>query len=527
MLTGSIDEAGRDGVRGWVRDGSSPGAPVILLATAEGRLLGRTIANRFRPDVRAAGHGDGRSGFELRFNPPLPPGRSWLLRLSAEADGADLPGSPVRLPAEGEFDAAAEASIAALMDGAGDREGIERRLQFLQQQQRRLLRRWARSAEPTSSGPDGSSCRTKRALVLDERAPAPDRDAGSGAVLSHMRALRRAGYAVSFATPDMDGNAATARRLAADGITLHRAPWVRSLEELLRRDRDGYDLVYLHRVAVASDYGPLARRLQPRARIVYALADLHHLRLSRQARWEDRPELEREARRLRALELWAAAGADAVVTHSEVEAALLRQHVPAERVHVVAWSVSPPPRGPRPWKDRQGAVFVGGLAHAPNLAAALLLRDQIVPRLRDRGGAIECRLVGEGTFPDLSVPGLAALGHVPRLDTVLNSARLAVAPLPFGAGLKGKLLTAFAAGLPCVCSSIAAEGFALPAALRELVCDDPDQTASLIHRLHEDEAFNRRCSDAAIAFVRAGFSDEALDAALRPVLGEGGAPAEG
>ena len=143
----------------------------------------------------------------------------------------------------------------------------------------------------------GGETDARRALVVDEQWPRPDRDAGSQAVLSHMRALQRLGWRVEFAAAQaMQGDADASAQLQADGIVVHAAPAVHLVEEVLRRQPDCYGLVYLHRMSSAVAYAGLARQQQRRARLIYSVADLHHLRLARQAQIEARPELLRAAR---------------------------------------------------------------------------------------------------------------------------------------------------------------------------------------------------------------------------------------
>ena len=72
------------------------------------------------------------------------------------------------------------------------------------------------------------------------------------------------------------------------------------------------------------------------------------------------------------------------------------------------------------------------------------------------------------------------------LTTVFDRVRLTVAPLGFGAGIKGKVLESFAAGTPCVMSPVAAEGLSLPADLERLVGKTNQQLADLICELHAD-----------------------------------------
>jgi autotransporter passenger strand-loop-strand repeat protein len=355
-LRGCVDKIDRARIIGWAQDETYPERPVGLIVEADGQILGRVMANEYRADIAAAGIGSGRQAFELLLPVALSPLRDHEIRIRREADGAELPGSPVLLPAAAAFDAAVEAPLTGLfarIDSAADEA---RALEFLAAETDRLLARRAsregdlaarearrryrrrRGADPpTGDGP----C---RALVIDDRVPRPGRDAGSLAILSHMRALRALGFAVSFTASReiADGVARTA--LAAEGIDLCGPPHYSCVEEVLARQADSFDLVYLHRITNAERYLALARDHQKTARLVYSVADLHHLRLMRQARVEGRPALAVLARMTAASEILAARRADIVITHSPIEAELLRREVGPGKVHVVPFTV--PPRGP-------------------------------------------------------------------------------------------------------------------------------------------------------------------------------------
>ena len=524
MLTGSIDDAGRTRMRGWVRGGTAPDAPVCLLLPADDRLLERVVANRYRPDLEAAGIGNGRFGFDVVLRPPLDPTRGWVIHVRAEGSGEDMPGSPLRLDPSSDFDDAARAAFTAALLGFADDAEAERRHRFLLEQCELLLQARAdrRGASWPSSGDEAEQA-MPRALVIDAIMPDPDRDGGSVAILSHMRSLRRLGYRVTFAAQSMPGSGAASSALDRAGIGVCRRPEFGSVEEVLRRDAGRFDLAYLHRLPIASAYAPLVRHYQPRAHLVYGVADLHHLRLARQAVFENRPEARSAVRRVRDQELWAARSADAVVTHSSVEASLLRQVVPAERVHAIPWSIPCRPCAV-PFARRHGIAFIGHYRHAPNIAAAYALRDTIMPRVRASDPSILCRLVGAGLPRSLQPPqhGLVVLGQVADLDAVFHAVRLTVAPLGFGAGLKAKVLQSFAAGIPCVCSRVAAEGLDLPADLQALVVADDDAMAEMILQLHRDQALNDLMSRRVADFARRVLSEDAIDAAMAEAVGGSG-----
>ena len=305
--------------------------------------------------------------------------------------------------------------------------------------------------------------------------------------------------------------------LIALGITCWHSPWVGSVEEVLRRQAGCFDLVYVHRL-VNARYIPFIRLHQPRARLLFSVADLSHLRVGRQAAIEERPELAQHSRRLRAAEFGAAQAADAVITHSSYEAALLQTELPLGRVHVVPWAVTPTPT-PVPVADRSGLAFIGGYDHAPNVDAALVLVTEIMPLVWQTAPGMRCSLVG-AQMPEclhaLAGPNVAAVGYVPDLAAVFGAVRLTAAPLMFGAGVKGKVLDSLAAGVPCVTSPIAQEGLPWPAVLARQGGATPPAMADAILRLHDDPALNAAVAEAGLAYIAAAHSTGAVDSALRP-----------
>ena len=293
------------------------------------------------------------------------------------------------------------------------------------------------------------------------------------------------------------------------------------LQQVLRRQEGEFDLIYLHRVANAAKYAELARRHFPKARQIYSVADLHHVRIGRQAAAEDRPELSPLANRLRLMEFAAAALADAVITHSSEEAKSLAAQIGAAKVHTVRWSAAVRPTT-TPFAKRRGIAFVGGYGHPPNLDAARWLISEIMPRVRECDPNIECLLVGDG-LPDgvrqRCGDGVVALGRVTDLSEIFDRVRLTVAPLRFGAGVKGKVIDSLAAGIPCVMTPIGAEGLDLPAALEGCIATTAKAIAAAIGHLHNDRKANAACRAAGLGYIEEVFSETRLDALMQQALG--------
>jgi O-antigen biosynthesis protein len=534
-LHGNIDRASHDRIAGWAQDAAEPERPVGLVVIANGQVIARLLANRYRADLVAIG--SGRHAFELMMpSGTLSALEDQCIRIVREADGTELAGSPVILPTPRAFDATARQTLASLLARVNAGADEDEALAFLTQEADRLLsrralrqsgrdarealrlhrRRWGRP--PTDEDPVVPG--NPRALVVDDRMPCASRDAGSVAILSHIGALQTLGYEVSFvAAEEMVGISGRAA-LAAQSVVLCGSPYYSCVEDVLVRQAGTFDLVYLHRLTNVDRYLTLARQHQPNARIVYSVADLHHLRQARQARVEARPELLAFSRRTAASEILAARRADIVITHSPVEAELLRRQVGFGKVHVVPFAV--PRRTPRrSFAERHGIAFIGSHAHAPNPDAVHYLVRNILPLVWQHVPEVTCTIVGHGWAPERLPafdPRVQLFGAIDDLETVFGTVRLTVAPLRFGAGIKGKVLDSFAAGLPCVMTPIAAEGLPLPAGLLALIADTPAAFAKLIRQYHDDEAANKTAGVEAEAMVAREFNRQSVVRCLGAAL---------
>ena len=514
-LAGNLEEGGLDTLRGWAADSGAPDRPTLLEIVVDGVALGSFPASETRPDLAEAGYGAGNCGFNLRVV-GLTCREPRALAVWRAVDRALLEGSPVAIepaPREALWPNLAEA-FDGIADAASKRADLDPPLVFL-----RMAAGWLAEARPDLLPPAVEPV-GPAALVIDDHWPVPERDAGSNAVLDHMRSLIRLGFRVSFAAA-VQMQRLDSAALAEIGAEWRCAPDYGSVEEVLRRHAGRFDLVYLHRVSNARKYGALVRHYCPRARQLYSVADLYYLRRQRQAAVEGRIELVAEAQRLKLAELAAAAFADAVVTHSAAEAALLRREVKGLETHVVPWSVEPRPRRV-PFAERRGLALIGGYNHDPNVDAALWLIREIMPLVWREDPLIPCLVVGrdipEGILRHVR-PGIVLVGPVATLDEIFDAVRLSVAPLRYGAGVKGKVVDSLAAGIPCVATPIAGEGLGLPAELKGALAETAEAFAAEICRLHRDEKANARAAEAGLAFVATALAPQRIDELMRRAVG--------
>lgn len=109
------------------------------------------------------------------------------------------------------------------------------------------------------------------------------------------------------------------------------------------------------------------------------------------------------------------------------------------------------------------------------------------------------------------------------LDPILAGYRLSVAPLLYGAGIKGKLGTAMGAGVPCVSTTIGAEGMGIVDGVHAMVRDDPEGFAEAVASLYGDPVLWQNISERGRRLVEDRFGDAANQSAFYRVLDNAGA----
>ena len=356
-----------------------------------------------------------------------------------------------------------------------------------------------------------------RALVIDDDLPRPEHDAGSIATFEQMQILRRLGYHVTFAPVHGDAADAAARQaLARHGIALAAPPHFPSVTEYLKDEGTRIDLVQVYRYANAALLRERVRELAPRARFVFATADLHHLRERRRAEVTGRrvPETERAA------ELRCIRAADATIVTSDYEYALLRGEIDPARLVLLRWIARPVPPTSG-FADRRDICFLGNFRHPPNVDGVQWFVAEVLPLVRRQLPALRLLIAGSD-MPDsiaaLAGDGVTVLGWVPSLPDLFGRTRLSVAPLRFGAGFKGKVATSLAHGLPVVGSPVSLEGTGLAPGDGIAVADTPETFAQAILQLHEDGALWQAQSARALERVAALYAPAAAEAVWRGML---------
>jgi glycosyltransferase involved in cell wall biosynthesis len=295
------------------------------------------------------------------------------------------------------------------------------------------------------------------------------------------------------------------------GVECLYAPFVRSFLEYLRAHAAEYDLVVVSRHNVAQEVLPIVRAAAPGTKIAFNLADLHFLREFREAAAKTPGYSFGKADETRRMELAAITESDMTFSYSDVEIAMIRGLVPeTTKLSRMPWVVE---CREREWSysNTSDIMFLGGFNHPPNVQAAKFFARSVMPRLRETLPEVCFDIIGSGArvvVPELVSDRVRVLGYVPSLAEHLGRARVFVAPLLAGAGLKGKVLDAISHGVPCVLSPVAAEGTGLTDGVDCLIANTPEEWSDRVLRLYSDEALWNRLSSNAHKLARHFYSFE-------------------
>jgi len=362
----------------------------------------------------------------------------------------------------------------------------------------------------------------RQVLILDERVPQPDRDSGSLRQYNLIRMLLAEGLHVVFVPTLREHAGAPTEALQKLGVEVWYAPFLEGVGAWLREHGPRFAVVMMVRHHVASECLPLLRRYAPQARRVFDTVDLHYLRERRGAELAGDAGLLRNAQRTRSRELAVMAASDVTVLVSEAERVQLQVDAPAVHVELIS-NLHEVAGGGASWAQRRDLVFVGGFRHPPNVDAMHWFIGEVFARIRAQLPEVRFHCIGADVPPALQAlaatqPGVQIHGFVPVVTPYMDEVRIAVAPLRFGAGVKGKVNLSMAHGQPVVATTVGVEGMHLRDGEDVLVADDADAFADAVVRLYRDEALWQKLSTAGLHNVADHFSLDAARDTVRRVF---------
>lgn len=378
----------------------------------------------------------------------------------------------------------------------------------------------------------------RQVLVIGAVWPEPRSSAAGANMLALLKRFLAEGWAITFACAAQP--AAIRADLAALGVREQRIAlncssfdgWITALQP---------DMVVFDRFMTEEQFGWRVEQCCPQALRVLDTEDLHSLRAVRQQLLKNALDvavdplsmpvpagsLESLARQLATSDLAqrevaAIYRCDLSLLLSDVEMALLSDGlaVPAQLLHHAPFMLDSNSVIPAPaFASRRDFVCIGNFLHAPNWDAVLWLKQAIWPMIRAR--LPQASLFIYGAYTPLKAQalhkpaeGFHVMGWADDALAVLAQARVCLAPLRFGAGIKGKLAEAMLCGTPSVTTSIGVEGMQGDLPWAGIVADDALALANAAVTLHEEPLVWQQAQHNGCAILQQRFDGERIGAAL-------------
>jgi len=253
------------------------------------------------------------------------------------------------------------------------------------------------------------------------------------------------------------------------------------------------------KATIAWFYGPTefmkfykaAKRVIPMAKLVYDMVDIHHLRYKRAIQFEPtRISFRKKYYKYKKLEFKASELADYIITISDFEEEYIKsifnknKIITISNIHYSKTNIDKT----LPFEKRNDILFIGS-AHTPNIDALYYLYNEIMPLVWSKIPDLKVNIIGSvnTAVKDIKNPNLVFLGYVENIEKYFISNKFMIAPLRYGAGVKGKIGQAFEYYLPVVTSSIGAEGMKLINRKNALIEDNKEKFAEAIIELYTNK----------------------------------------
>jgi glycosyltransferase involved in cell wall biosynthesis len=351
-----------------------------------------------------------------------------------------------------------------------------------------------------------------RVLFIEPTHLTFDQDAGSAMSYNLILAMLKMRFKVTFvAAESFTYHDRYSRLLQAAGVECLYRPYYTSLADVFDARPDAWDYIFIARLHCISEVFDEVVAANPSAKIVYQTIDLSFLRESRELELNHKAGNKLAVKHKEEKELEFIRACTKSIIVSDFEYDMLRQRGLADKVAtmpMLAYDYPAPSI-----ENRSGVMFIGGFRHQPNTDAVHFLADEIVPLVVEELPNVIFYIVGGDVPEELAAkasPNLIFMGQINNPDRMFMSMRASVAPLRFGAGIKGKVIQSMAAGLPCVGTPIALEGIGSPLDTGVQIADDARGIADGLIRLLKDDQLWQQSARAGYAFATQLYTPDAL-----------------
>lgn len=353
---------------------------------------------------------------------------------------------------------------------------------------------------------------TKKLLIIGFVWPEPNSSAAGGRMMQLISIFKQNGFKITFASPAMDSDFMV--DLSEFGIE-------KKSIELNNSSVDTFilglnpDVVLFDRFMIEEQFGWRVAENCPKAIRLLDTEDLHCLRTARQKAFKENRTFELIdllSEEVAKREIASILRCDLSFIISEFEMKILKEvfKIDSDLLYYLpflVYEMSELDLLKLPlFEERKNFVFIGNFLHEPNWNTVQYLKETIWPIIRQQFP--EAVLEVYGAYPSQKVlqlhqskNGFFIKGRAADANEVVKNARVVLAPIRFGAGLKGKLLEAMQCGTPSMTSTIGSEAMHADLPWNGFITDDIETFAKKAVELYQDENLWKQSQKNGVAIV--------------------------
>lgn len=359
-------------------------------------------------------------------------------------------------------------------------------------------------------------------LVVDHYVPHYDKDAGSRTIYQYLNLFVKMGYSVSFIGDNFYRHEPYTTDLQQIGVeVLYGVYYSNNWRSWVKENSEYFDFVFLNRPHISEKYIDFLKE-NTKAKIVYYGHDLHFLREMREFELTGDNVILKSSEEWKKKELDLMNKADTILYPSDVEVSEIKKINNSFDVRRLPAYIMENSKKLKEINKRKDLLFVGGFGHGPNIDGIVWFCENIFPMIIEKNPKIKLNIVGSKA-PDkvlaLKSDNINVLGFVSdeKLAELYKDCRVSVAPLRYGAGIKGKIIEAIANGIPVVTTTCGAEGIANDNNFI-IVEDDCEKFAQDILKLYDDEELIKSNIYKGFDFIENYYSSDSAEKFIRELF---------
>lgn len=352
-------------------------------------------------------------------------------------------------------------------------------------------------------------------VLVEGTVPRYDQTAAGRTVDQYIEIFQKIGWQVVLLPSNYLKTYQYTQRYQQKGIwVIYGVEWHRERQERFKQLLDDVSYVFCVWPHCSLEYLNIIKEYKPSVTTSYYGGDIHYVRLQRQYELTNDEKYLEESKIFRKWEEEIVDTVDFAGFPSFLEVDYLKQQFPDKNIQYYPAFYYPTKKLTKRKKENSGLIFCGIFAHAPNTDGMLWFLQKVLPILNGFGFKDKVYVVGGLPTEELVAHGneqVIVTGHVTdeELTAYYENARIAIAPLRFGAGIKGKILEAMNKGIPMVTTDVGAESIKVEEA-GLTIANEEVEFAKAIWELYNNQAEIERKSEMGQNYTMKYFGEEAL-----------------